>query len=861
MVVIGLGTVWILDGLEVTMVGSVASRMSEKGSGISITAGDIGTAAAIYVAGACLGALFFGHLTDRFGRKKLFIVTLAVYIAATTSTAFAFSPLYFYAARFFTGAGIGGEYSAINSAIDELIPARVRGRVDLLINGSYWVGSAGGAALSVLLLNTAILPKDVGWRIAFAVGAVLGLTIMLVRRQVPESPRWLFIHGRQEEAEQIVDGIESDVRDETRQELDEPGESLTVRQRETIPFREIARTAFQLYPKRAMLGLALFVGQAFIYNGITFDLGTLFTNFYKVSSGFVPVFIIVYAVGNFSGPLLLGRLFDTVGRKPMISGSYLGSAVLTLPLAWIFFRNIGGEWALEGLIFVTFFLASAGASAAYLTVSEIFPMETRAMAIAFFYAIGTAVGGISGPLLFGQMINSGSRGLVSVAFLIGAAVMAVGGVAEIFFGVKAEQQSLESIAMPLTTRDADEGGAGEGGTGGKGGEGGTGGKGGEGGEAAGARDHHRAAQQRRERAEQERARAAEHRAVALELEPASKADGDQRAAERREAEELLAELAELRGRSLDEQAAAYDELASAADDGHGAATARERAQAAQQRALAFDEDARRLAAVADGDEDAVRVHESRAAAANERARLHEQLAMAEEAHAAAQDDEGAKAALDHARAQMHEAWAAVNAERAQTAGDGRGGGEGRGGGDGAADDGSPDSPSAAEAKGLAAEERVRAAEHRLAAEELAADVARDEEADAQRAAAAERERHAREIEARVRARLERRQERDRTGIRRFRPGPGTTLAAARTLSVGGGYSMERERALDREIEVIARAIDEHGSTDRRELARLVGARYWGPGRFGEALAVAVEEGRIRALSRHTYGPAESRSED
>jgi MFS family permease len=244
MVVIGLGTVWILDGLEVTMVGSVAARLTEKGSGISINAGQIGTAAAIYVAGACLGALFFGQLTDRFGRKKLFILTLALYITATTATAFSFAPWFFYLCRFFTGAGIGGEYAAINSAIDELIPARVRGRVDLIINGSYWVGSALGAAGALLLLDTSIFAKDFGWRLAFGIGAVLGLTIMLVRRHVPESPRWLFIHGREEEAERIVGSIEHDIEEETGQQLPEPERTLEVRQRERIPFREIARTAF-----------------------------------------------------------------------------------------------------------------------------------------------------------------------------------------------------------------------------------------------------------------------------------------------------------------------------------------------------------------------------------------------------------------------------------------------------------------------------------------------------------------------------------------------------------------------------------------------------------------------------------------
>ena len=460
LVVIGLGTVWVLDGLEVTIVGSVASRLTEKGSGISMSAGQIGTAAAVYVAGACLGALFFGQLTDRFGRKKLFLVTLAVYIVATAATAFAFSAWYFYAARFFTGAGIGGEYSAINSAIDELIPARVRGRVDLMINGSYWVGSAFGSAASILLLDTAFLPKDVGWRVAFGLGVVLGLTILLIRRNVPESPRWLFIPGREDEAERIVDGIEESVAEETGQELPDPDEEIEVRQRESIPFRQIAAVAVEKYPRRSLLALSLFVGQAFIYNGITFDLGTLYSGFYGVSSSFVPVFLIVFAVGNFLGPITLGRLFDTVGRKPMIAGTYLASAAVSAVMALLFTgKALGSPWALEGLIFAAFFVASAGASAAYLTASEIFPMETRALAIAFFYAIGTAAGGISGPLLFGHLIDSGSRGNVAIAFLVGAAAMAVGGIAELFWGVDAEQEALEDVAKPLTAEEAEEGGS------------------------------------------------------------------------------------------------------------------------------------------------------------------------------------------------------------------------------------------------------------------------------------------------------------------------------------------------------------------------------------------------------------------
>jgi MFS family permease len=455
-VVIGLGGVWILDGLEVTMVGNVSSRLTEKGSGIALTPAQIGVAAAFYIAGACLGALFFGHLTDRFGRRNLFMLTLAVYLVATVATAFAFAPWYFFVARFFTGAGIGGEYAAINSAIDELIPARVRGRVDLVINGTYWLGSAAGAAGALVLLDTANFPVNIGWRLSFGIGAIFGIFVLLVRRNVPESPRWLFIHGRNEEAERIVGEIERDVERQTGEPLPEPrGRKLRIRQRHTISFVEIARVAFTLYPRRAVLGLALFIGQAFLYNGVTFNLGTLLSGFYGVPSGGVPLFFIVWALSNFVGPLALGHLFDTVGRKPMITLSYLGSAAVAVILAVVFVTQAGGVWAFIGVLAVTFFLASAGASAAYLTVSEIFPMETRALAIAFFYAIGTAIGGITGPLLFGQLIGSGQRGLVVWSFLIGAAVMAVGGLVELWLGVAAEGRPLEQLAMPLTVADAE----------------------------------------------------------------------------------------------------------------------------------------------------------------------------------------------------------------------------------------------------------------------------------------------------------------------------------------------------------------------------------------------------------------------
>uniref|UniRef100_UPI003B3BBEE7 MFS transporter n=1 Tax=Brevibacterium sediminis TaxID=1857024 RepID=UPI003B3BBEE7 len=431
MVVVGLGSVWILDGLEVTMVGNVAARMTEEGSGIEMTAGQIGTAGAIYVLGACVGAIVFGQLTDRFGRRKLFLITLVLYLVATVATAFSFSAWYFFLVRFLTGAGIGGEYAAVNSAIDELIPARVRGRIDLIINGSYWLGAAGGAATTLLFLNTDILPKMIGWRLAFAVGMLLAIFVFVVRKNVPESPRWLFIHGRNDEAERIVGEIEDGIEAETSQTLPPPKKTITVRQRKTISFVEIMKVAFTIYPKRAILCLVLFVGQAFLYNGITFNLGTIFSGFYGVAAASVPIFIILWSLSNFAGPVVLGRLFDTIGRKPMISFSYLGSAVVAVVLAFVFIGGVGGEWLFLLILVVCFFLASSGASAAYLTVSEIFPMETRALAIAFFYAVGTAAGGIAGPLLFGGMIESGDRSQVAWAFCIGAAVMALGGVAEL----------------------------------------------------------------------------------------------------------------------------------------------------------------------------------------------------------------------------------------------------------------------------------------------------------------------------------------------------------------------------------------------------------------------------------------------
>ena len=461
LVVIGLGTVWILDGLEVTIVGTIASRLTEDGSGIDISESQVLTAASIYVAGACLGAIFFGHLADRIGRKKLFLLTLVVYLIATVATAFSTEVWMFYLCRFFTGAGIGGEYAAINSAIDELIPARVRGTVDLIINGSFWLGTAFGSLLSIVLLDTSIFAADVGWRIAFGLGAILGVAILLVRRYVPESPRWMFIHGRDQDADQLVTEIEDQVKEQTGQQLEPPERTIKIRQRRAIGFGTVAKTVFKLYPKRTVVGLSLFIGQAFLYNSVFFGFALILSTFYGVGSGSAGYYIFFFAVGNFAGPLVLGRFFDSIGRKPMIAGTYILSGTLLIITAFLFEAEVLTAATQTLAWCIIFFFASAGASSAYLTVSEIFPMETRAMAIAFFYAVGTAIGGITGPYLFGKLIETEERGQVMLGFLLGGALMIAGGIVQAVMGVEAAGRQLEDIAKPLSAEDAEKGGEGE----------------------------------------------------------------------------------------------------------------------------------------------------------------------------------------------------------------------------------------------------------------------------------------------------------------------------------------------------------------------------------------------------------------
>jgi MFS family permease len=443
--VVALGVTWLLDGLEVTIVGSVAGVLGEP-STLHLSDAQIGRAATAYLGGAILGALVFGRLSDRFGRKRLFLVTLALYLGATLCTAASWSLGSFSLFRALTGAGIGGEYAAINSAIDELVPARVRGRVDLAINGTYWLGAALGAASTLVLLDARIVPHSVGWRLAFGLGASLGVGILLVRRHVPESPRWLLLHGRIEEAERVVRAIERDVGRTAAVPPAGPASRLVAHG--TPSFTAIARVLVRRHPRRTVLGLSLMVAQAFAYNAVFFTYAMLLVRFYGVAADRVGLYLLPFAMGNLLGPYLLGPLFDSVGRRRMIAMTYGVAGVLLGATGYGFARGWLTATTQTTLWCVVFFVASAAASAAYLTVSELFPVELRGMAIALFYAVGTAAGGLLAPAVFGALIGSGNRWNVFDGYLVGAALMVGAAALAAWLGVAAEGKSLEDLAGP-----------------------------------------------------------------------------------------------------------------------------------------------------------------------------------------------------------------------------------------------------------------------------------------------------------------------------------------------------------------------------------------------------------------------------
>jgi MFS family permease len=453
--VVALGVAWILDGLEITVASAAAAQLTSDDT-LGLTTTQVGLMATVYLAGEVVGALFFGSLADRLGRRKLFIITLAVYLVGSALTALTisngiFSLLFLYATRFVAGMGIGGEYAAINSAIDELIPARFRGRVDLMVNGTYWAGAIIGTLGTFIFLNQ--LEPSIGWRAAFLVGPVLGLVIIFIRRHLPESPRWQVMHGYEAEAEKTIAYIEHEVESGGRELPPVPEEkAVEIKPTEKIGYFALARVLFKEYPQRAIYGATLMITQSFLYNAIFFTYTIVLTQFYDVEAASAPLFLIAFAVGNLAGPFVLGHLFDTVGRKKMISGTYILSGLLLAITAFLFQADVLTAVTQTIAWCVIFFFASAGASAGYLTVSEIFPQEVRAKAIAVFFAIAQCFGAL-GPVIYGALIGEGeSRGPLFGGYLLGAGVMIIGGLVAAFLGVNAEGKSLEDVATPLAMR-------------------------------------------------------------------------------------------------------------------------------------------------------------------------------------------------------------------------------------------------------------------------------------------------------------------------------------------------------------------------------------------------------------------------
>jgi MFS family permease len=445
--VIALGVTWVLDGLEVTLAGAVGSAL-QKPEALHLTEGQIGLCASAYLTGAVIGAMVFGRLTDRYGRRRLFLFTLALYLGATLASGLSVGLVSFAFFRALTGAGIGGEYAAINSAIDELVPARVRGRVDLTINATYWVGAALGASSTLVLLDPRILPAWLGWRMAFVLGAALGLVIIGVRRHVPESPRWLLLHGRVAEAEAVMTEIETAVAHGGS--LPPPGRAAMLSARGSITFTEIAHVLLTQHRRRTMLGLTLMIAQAFAYNAVFFTYSLVLARFFGVEPDRVGLYLIPFAIGNLLGPIVLGHLFDTLGRRLMIVLTYGTAGVLLAVSGVAFERDLLTATTQTMLWCAVFFVASAAASSAYLTVSELFPVELRGIAIALFFSVGTGIGGLAGPAVFGALVESGSRERVCIGYLLGAALMLGAAVTAVFLGVAAERRSLEQLRHGVT---------------------------------------------------------------------------------------------------------------------------------------------------------------------------------------------------------------------------------------------------------------------------------------------------------------------------------------------------------------------------------------------------------------------------
>ena len=442
-IVIALGITWLLDGLEGGVGGSLSGALKQPGT-LGFSDAQLGLSSTFYLLGTVLGALFFGYLADRCGRRKLFLWTLTVYVCATCLTAFSWNLLTFTLCRTLTGAGIGGEYAAITSAVDELIPARLRGTIDMIINSTFWIGVMLGTLVATTFLSDHVFGLRLGWRLAFFSGLPIALVVLYLRRHLPESPRWLLTHGDRNQAEIVTREIEA-LASQGGKILTPVTATVHIPRGSTDVLRNTAHLFTGPRKGRAILCLGIMIAQSFFYNSVFFSTSLVLLRFYGVSAAHVGYIFLPIALTNFLGPALLGRFFDTIGRRIMVSASFCLTGIVFLIASVLFETGRLGVVSQVAWWAAAFFFAASAAGSAYLTTSELFPQQVRATAIAFFYAAGTLFGGVLGPVIFGTLLNRGIRRHIVYGYIATAIVMILAGIAQAIWGVSAEGKPLEDV--------------------------------------------------------------------------------------------------------------------------------------------------------------------------------------------------------------------------------------------------------------------------------------------------------------------------------------------------------------------------------------------------------------------------------
>ncbi len=429
---------------------------------------EIGLAGSLYLAGCVTGSLFFGYLAGKWGRKRLFSVTLGVYCLSIIATAISINKYMFFACRYFTGVSVGGEYSSIFAAIDELIPPSIRGRADLIIDGTWHLGSTISSLLTYLTLNSFPEYQELTLRFLFILGVLLCLPVLYMRRNIPESPRWLLYRGKYKDALNIVGKIELKCKSKRYNSYSEDGEyvSLIDEYRDLknientnlpeISFKEILYTLVCKHRIRFFYALILMASQAFFYNGIFYTYTLVLQNFYSITKESVGLYLIPLSCASFLGPIFFGNLFDSWSRRKMIALTFIGSGLLLTITSLNFLYTYYNFVVQQILWFFTFLVASPAASSAHLTVSEIFPIEMRSQAMAIFFSFGLGIGGVCSPYIFSSFVKYDNRNTIFISYMIAAVIMILAGIFGFFKGVDAENKPLEQISENIRKEGSDE---------------------------------------------------------------------------------------------------------------------------------------------------------------------------------------------------------------------------------------------------------------------------------------------------------------------------------------------------------------------------------------------------------------------